>query len=135
MKMLPRKPDAQAKGGKREYLLLVTSFSCLFNNILHVITSHVSFLHPIKLARCQDARTCRWSSGNGCVRNGGGGPPPAPVRDDCSNRGRKSCKNKRGCEWKRNSCRRKNGSFEDSDEEHVAADYFESNSADQFEEE
>jgi len=98
-----------------------------------VITSHVSFLHPIKLARCQDARSCRWQSGNGCLDHGGG-PPQAPVRDDCSNRGRKSCRNKRGCEWKRNSCRRKNGS-EDSDEEQASADYFESNSADYFEEE
>ena len=171
-----------------------------FNNVLYAITSHVSFLHPIKLAtRCQGARTCRWSSGS-CVRNGENkkptpfpvtpfpttplraqcagaskrfceivshchwehkrniGPedwprhhcvdaditpngwhtdPPRPspvVRDDCSNRGKKSCRNKRGCEWKRNSCRRKNGS-EDSDEEHASADYFESNSADQFEEE
>lgn len=127
-----------------------------------MITSHVSFL--LKLARCRDARSCRWQSGNGCLDHGGG-PPQAPVRakpdpkKECVANNRTNCSIycrrgpiKRG-QWHsghnwsydRDSfkcvchdgrkCEEPRNEGEDSDEEHVSADYFDSNSADQFEEE
>ena len=122
-----------------------------------MLTSYASFLqwYPIKLTRCQNAPTCRWVSGDGCVR---AKPDPkkecvANNRSDCSTYCRHGpikrgqwhsghnwhydkhsfkcvCHDGRKCEEPRNE-----GTDSDEELEYASADYFDSNSADHFEEE